>query len=332
MVTEYKLVPVESIEQIGNFDNEYVYDIDMGTDSPYFFTNDILVHNSSYIAFESFMDREGIPKTLDNAILIGDMVRDVINDSFADYLSSQFLVPKERVDIVKVKRETIYDRALFKNEKKRYALHVLDADGKKIPKGDKGEIKIIGLEVKRSDTPEYIAKFLQECLRLVLVEGYQEDDLRGYVDEFRSKFREMPSWKKGSPIRVNKLQIGTKFMNDYDDAINRNDFSVKKPQVYWVVAAAANTNRLIEEFKEDRWDKIHDGDKVNVLFLKPNNHNIERVAIRVNEEYIPQWFQELQFDDEAHEKKLIDKKLQNIFGGLNWEFEERNHTGYTIFY
>ena len=39
---------------------------------------------------------------------------------------------------------------------------------------------------------------------------------------------------------------------------------------------------------------------------------------------IPNWFKDLPFDNAAHERKLITKKMNNIFGSLGWDFEPIN--------
>lgn len=298
----------------------------------YEFNRDILLGgdtDSTYISYESFLHREGIEKTLENVTEIGDWVGETINDSFVEYLAEQFLVPPERCKIVQAKRETIFDRAIFKNKKKRYAMHVLDKEEKKIPAGHKDELKIVGMEVKRSDTPRIIQDFLQECLRRVLVEGYEEEDLRSYVDEFRAQWRSMAPWKQGSPVRVHNLHTSNAKMDEYIDS---DDGLRKRPQIYYAVTAARNTNALMEKFNEQRWEPIKDGDKIDVLYLKSGNvYGMESIAIRVGEEHIPDWFSELPFDTEAQEKKLIDQKLDNTFGQLGWEFEPRDHEGYELF-
>jgi DNA polymerase elongation subunit (family B) len=301
----------------------------------YEFNNMVLLAgdtDSTYITYEDFLNRNHIEKTIENVVMLGDWVGEQINESFVDYLSEQFLVPPERCRVVQVKRETIFDRAIFKDKKKRYAMHIVDAEGFRVPKGSKDELKIVGMEVKRSDTPKHIQDFLQECLRLVLVEGHDEEDLRQYVNEFRGKFRQLPAWKRGSPVRVHNLKTTIDKLAQYDSAQDKHDFTVKKPLAYWAVVASHNTNILMSRFKEERWESIKDGDKVEILYLQSGNeYGMETVAIRVGEEYIPEWFKALPFDDAAHEQKLIDQKLDNTFGGLGWEFAPREHTGWDIF-
>lgn len=288
--------------------------------------------DSTYISYESFLNREGIEKTVDNVVELADWVGEQINDSFAEHLAEQFLVPPERCKMVRVKRETVYDRAIFKDKKKRYALHVIDAENNRVKKGHKDELKITGMEVKRTDTPKIIQDFLQECLRLVLVDGHEEEDLRSYIEEFRAGFRNLPPWKQGSPVRVHNLHTSTQALEEHQRLENEGVVQGRKPLIYYAVTAAQNTNFLMQKFNEQRWEVLKDGDKVDVLYLQSgNSYGLDSVAIRVGEGYIPEWFKDLPFDIDAHEKKLIDQKLENTFGGLGWEFTPRDHEGWDIF-
>ena len=52
---EYILEDIEEIECIGEFEDEYVYDIEVDDDTHTFIANDILVHNSIYMEFSEVM-------------------------------------------------------------------------------------------------------------------------------------------------------------------------------------------------------------------------------------------------------------------------------------
>jgi len=54
----YKLLEIESVEEIGSFEDEYVYDLEMEDESHTFIANDILVHNtdSIFVSFKPCMD------------------------------------------------------------------------------------------------------------------------------------------------------------------------------------------------------------------------------------------------------------------------------------
>ena len=49
---EYFLDDIESCEQIGTFEDEYVYDVEVEYETHTFIANDILVHNSVFVSFE----------------------------------------------------------------------------------------------------------------------------------------------------------------------------------------------------------------------------------------------------------------------------------------
>jgi len=53
---EYIFDKVDSCEEIGEFENEYVYDVEVGDDTHTFIANDILVHNSVFVSFKPAID------------------------------------------------------------------------------------------------------------------------------------------------------------------------------------------------------------------------------------------------------------------------------------
>jgi hypothetical protein len=73
-----------------------------------------------------------------------------------------------------------------------------------------------------------------------------------------------------------------------------------------------------------------DGMKVVVCKLKPNPLNFTSIAYPTDELRLPNWFIELPFDDSAMEKTLVDKKIDNLLGVLNWELEENTDTNSTF--
>jgi hypothetical protein len=72
---------------------------------------------------------------------------------------------------------------------------------------------------------------------------------------------------------------------------------------------------------------ITDGAKVIVCKLKQNPLGFTSVAYPVDELRLPQWFKDLPFDDAEMEQTIIDNKLDNLIGVLNWDVrstEEKN--------
>ena len=73
--------------------------------------------------------------------------------------------------------------------------------------------------------------------------------------------------------------------------------------------------------------EIVDGMKVIVCKLKQNPLGYTSVAYPTDELRIPEWFKELPFDDAAMAETIIDNKLDNLIGVLDWDIkstEEKN--------
>jgi hypothetical protein len=85
------------------------------------------------------------------------------------------------------------------------------------------------------------------------------------------------------------------------------------------VRAALNYNYLRRVYNDNYSMKIVDGMKVVVCKLKPNALGFTSVAYPTDELRLPTWFTELPFDDEEMEKTLVDEKIDNLLGVLNWD-------------
>jgi hypothetical protein len=173
--------------------------------------------------------------------------------------------------------------------------------------GKRGEIKAMGLDLKRSDTPKVCQEFLSDVLTDVLT-GSDEQSVQTKVLAFRKEFRSWPGWSKGSPKRANKI-------THYQNIMESN----KKATIPGHVLASINWNRLKRIYNDNYSMPIQDGFKVVVCKLRPNPSGMTSVAYPVDELTLPQWFKELPFDDEAMEAALIDKKIDNLLGVLEWK-------------
>jgi len=268
------------------------------TDSVYF---------SAYETLKPDIDAGLIPWTRESVIELYDQICDLVNDSFVGFMRKQFNCPEERGIVIKAGREVVASKALFIT-KKRYAALVYDKEGKRKDKDGKiGEIKITGLDIIRSDTPEFVQQFLARIIEMVLT-GVGETDVLQYIIKFRSEFNERPGWEKGSPRRANNIT-------------NYREKEEMKGKITMPghVRASINWNTL-KEMHDDKYSAhIIDGSKVVVCKLKPNYTGFSSVAYPVDEPRLPQWFKDLPFDHGEMEDAIIDKKISNLIGVLNWD-------------
>ena len=67
---------------------------------------------------------------------------------------------------------------------------------------------------------------------------------------------------------------------------------------------------------------IEDGYKVIVCKLKPNPMNMTSIAYPVDELQLPEWFKEMPFDDDTMEKTIVDQKVRNLLGVMDWKLDD----------
>jgi hypothetical protein len=270
--------------------------------------------DSIYLHLATYAENHNLDMTPELAVKIVDNLQVKLQDDLSPIIGKLFVTPSKEIEILEPGREIVARRGLFKDKKKRYALGIIDDEGKKVDK-----LKVLGMETKRSDTPKFIQDFLTECLIHVVQRGEGYSNVKEIVDSFRATYRAMDPWRQGSPGRVKNLTVRTTQHKVW--LADTSVIGAKSPQMHFTVKAALNTNWMMDHVNETRWDRIRDGDKVEVIYLKDNPEQIQSIAIRVGETYVPDWFKELPFDVVKMEAKLLDKKLFNVIGdALKWDF------------
>jgi hypothetical protein len=260
------------------------------------------------------------------AIELYDSIADQTNATFPEFMERAFHCPRKNGVIIKAGRELVGDRSLFIT-KKRYAINIYDKEGKrKDVNGKRGQIKAMGLDLKRSDTPKFVQTFLFNVLENVLA-GYNKEQIVEQVKTFKRELRIMDSWKKGSPKSVNNLTTyankaqasAKKLNNKLFHAASNGDTNMPGH-----VRASLNYNYLRKLNGDNYSQQIVDGMRIVVCKLKNNPLGFTSVAYPVDELRLPQWFLDLPFDDVEMEKTLVDDKIENLLGVLNWDM--RNQT------
>lgn len=271
------------------------------TDSVYF---------SAYPTLKKDIDAGNIPWTKENVITLYDQVADAANATFIDFMSKAFHCPKSRADVIAAGREIVAQSGLFIT-KKRYAALVYDTEGfRSDVDGKPGKVKAMGLDLRRSDTPVFMQEFLSELLLMVLTDA-EEKDVVDRIRDFRRAFKDRPGYEKGSPKRANKV-----------GHYRRLEEKSGKANMPGHVRASINWNTLKRMNGDKYSQEIVDGMKVIVCKLKQNPLGFTSVAYPTDELRMPEWFKELPFDDSAMEETIIDNKLDNLIGVLNYNLED----------
>lgn len=278
------------------------------TDSCYF---------SAYHILKEQIDSGELTWDKDSCIDLYDQIAEMTNVSFPAFMEKAFHCPRKNGEVIKAGRELIGDRTLFIT-KKRYAINIFDLEGKRQDiDGKMGKVKAMGLDLKRADTPKYVQEFLMEVLMMVLG-GAPRDEVITKIREFKIWLGEQDPWTKGSPKSVNNLTNHTiKFEKTGKCGVGH-------------ARAAINYNYLRKMNGDQYSQKIVDGMKVVVCSLKDNALGFTSIAYPTDELRLPKWFTDLPFDALDMERKLVDEKIDNLLGVLNWKIRQDTNTNSTV--
>ena len=239
-----------------------------------------------------------------------DTIADSVNASFPAFMERACHCPREMGAIIMGGRELVASKGLF-IKKKRYGILIFDNEGTRLDThGKPGKMKAMGLDLKRSDTPKVVQNFLSELLMDVLT-GAEKDAIITKVKDFKLLFATRPAWEKGTPKRVNNL---TKYAAE--------EARLGKANMPGHVRAAMNWNNLKRMHGDNYSTTIIDGMKTVVCKLKDNPVGYTSVGYPTDETHIPQWFKDLPFDDSSMEMTIVDQKVENLLGVLEWRIAE----------
>lgn len=273
------------------------------TDSIYFSANPV----------REKLEKQGLSFDKETMIKFYDTLGDSVNDMLPPFVEEFFNAAPENAKVIQAGREVVGLRGLFV-KKKRYAILVYDNEGKREDVGGKlGKLKVMGMETKRSDTPEYCQKFLESLLHETLTTGEQAKVI-DKIRDFRKEFRARQPWEQGSPKGMNGLTVYTQAFDAY-----KSGKTQKAPRMPGHIKAAYNYNMLRKSMNDRASLEIEDGMKIWVCRLKPNAMDIETIAIPVDLSIIPKWIKQLPYDTDLMESKMIDKKVDNLLWVLNWD-------------
>ena len=247
-----------------------------------------------------------------------DSIADQVNASFPAFMERACHVPRTMGELIKGGRELVASKGLF-IKKKRYAVLIYDLEGNRLDThGKPGKVKAMGLDLKRSDTPKVVQDFLSELLTDVLT-GATPEHVYDKVREFKIAFKDRPAWEKGTPKRVNNL---TKYTKEEE--------RLGKANMPGHVRAAMNWNNLRRMHGDQYSMAIVDGMKTIVCKLKDNALGYTSVGYPTDESHLPAWFRELPFDDGEMELTIVNQKVENLLGVLDWDIPSHTEISTTF--
>lgn len=232
---------------------------------------------------------------IEEVVGFADEVGKRVNDSFPEYVEAVFNCPEERKHTIKTDREIVADASLFVT-KKRYIMRIQDKEGER-----KESLKIMGLEIKKSDTSKAVKEFLKE-LAVMMLEGNDYEKIRESIEEFKSTFFHLSFFDLGIPKPTKKLK-------EYQEHYERTG-SLK--HIPYHVRAAMFYNSMCGK----RDQPIRVGDKFLLCYVKHPKSKYMGIPIDMNE--LPEWVKEIPIDYETEWQKA-EVKINNYLKSLGWD-------------
>ena len=285
------------------------------TDSCYF---------SAWPILKDEIERGEIVWTKESIVDLYNDLAKAVSATFPEFLLNKLNVPVKRSSgVIASSRETVSESGIWM-VKKRYACLMYDKDGIRLDVGGKpGKVKAMGLDLKRADTPKFVQEFLSEILLDTLCDK-GENAVIEKIRLFKEKFENMKPWQQGTPRAVNKL---SHYRDKLEDAGFKKlkGIEVGNLHVPGHVTASLAWNRLKEIHQDQHAMRIIDGQKIIVCKLKETAENrYSSIAYPVDETRLPDWFLNLPFDTDGMQAGIVDQKIKNLLGVLNWDLSRTN--------
>lgn len=147
---DFSFDEIESCECIGNFQDEYVYDVEVDDETHTFIANDILVHNSLFVTFKPAIDHCDWSHKYDNELafihaLDKAKIADYFKEKLDDHAKSYGVENKQDFELERI------SESIISIAKKKYIQHIVYEDG--IPYDRFSYLFPKGVELVRSSTP-----------------------------------------------------------------------------------------------------------------------------------------------------------------------------------
>lgn len=258
---EFYFDEIESCEEIGSFDNEYVYDVEVDDNTHTFIANDILVHNSCYIWFDPIVKSCDFPGSPTDLIL---KIKEFRLNSYIKNKYEEYAAKYNTINLQDLELEKISHSAIMVAKKK----YILDLAWKEpgvfIEPQDK--IKFVGVEIVQGSTPKFARKVLKELIKLVCAEkkGLQYANIVKKLREYKKEY------VMQNPEDIAKTQA----LGDYEKYCleDKREIRLAEKCPQNVRASAVYNHTVLNNKKwKTKYNIIKTGDKVKFYYSKDDN-------------------------------------------------------------
>ena len=265
---EYVIEEIESVEQLDDFNDEYVFDLEVDDDTHTFIANDILVHNSVYTTYGAFFDC-WTPESAKSIETDRQKTEWILkfNVEFLDKQNNQWCNeiynPRHGNNIHEFELETISKAGIYL-KKKKYLKGLVFNKGKFL---DTPKVSGTGIELIKSTTPKLCRKILKDLMESLMFE-YEEKNKTIYLMQFNEKLLKYRKEFYNAPIEDISQSVGVGNYKKY--VIDDEDNFMLGKQCPVSVQAIARFNYLAHKNGEDN-KKTYSG-KIKYYNITLGNH------------------------------------------------------------
>jgi len=275
-------------EKVGT-DEDFIVAID--TDSLYIRMNDFCEHHIGKGIWASKTDREKVDIIDD----ISNYINDYINQHI--YSNVQLNIYNSIVEDFPIRfaKEKIAKSGLFV-AKKMYSVRCLWIEGSYLDK-----ISTTGLTIVRGDSSEAVRSRLKNIMEMIMKDE-PEEDIIDKIGKYKKELRSVSLEELAANIGVSNI---TKWVKD-EKAIKGTP---------WHVKGAINYRKLLKLLElKDKYEDISEGMKVKVVYVKPNQWNIETISFY---KWPKEFEKVIQIDKEKMIEKFFLKKVGILLKPMN---------------
>lgn len=255
----FKEESIKSVECIGEFEDEYVYDIEVDDETHTFIANDILVHNSCYVSFQEFIEKSDWKGTEKDFIL------QIYEYRIKDYLEKIHQLYANNINgenFLSFELESIAKKGIWM-AKKKYLQDIVWEDPD-VHHDSLSRIKVKGFDTIQSSTPPFARKHLNEIIRIFFSqEKLNVKEVVQYLKKIKKEF-------KLANIEDITFSLRSNGYNKYiiDD---QNVFEYASGCQYHIRGAGYHNYLLGKSNYKNKYQRIGNGDKVKVYYTKDKN-------------------------------------------------------------
>jgi len=228
------------------------------------------------------------------------LITPIINDYYQDQANILNLYS----NTYEMDFEAIANSSIFVG-KKRYLMSLVHDDGHDSDLNKQLPLKKTGVELVRSNTPEYVRNKLETLVQQIFNENNNKFSLE-FLEQTRRAFDELSFEEIARPVGVKGLK----------------KYSLGDKSVPIHVRAAHVYNRAIKDMKLTSAMPIFDGSKIKYCYIKtPNLFGNENVI--ACEGKLPEKLRQvIEIDYETQFNKTMGSPASIIFNALDWQTEQ----------